>query len=115
MIFLVAVIVIAIIIWVIWTMKRDNDISQKGIVTDAVVSRVESSESTVERPKEFGELKGKEEIETTYTYYVTYRTQDGQEVEAKLGEVGGATLNKGDSIRIKYLPGKPNFVLPELR
>ena len=48
-------------------MKRDDDISKKGIVTDAVVSRVDVKESKVdkvERKKEFFENKVKEEIET---------------------------------------------------
>ena len=111
-------IIIAIIIWVIFSMKRDDDISKKGIVTDAVVSRVDVKESKVdkvERKKEFFENKVKEEIETDYTYYVTFKTQDGKEVEARLGEVGTRRLNKGDSIRIKYLPGKTDYVLPELR
>lgn len=118
MAFITAVIVIAIIIWVIFSMKRDDDISKKGIVTDAVVSRVDVKESKVdkvERKKEFFENKVKEEIETDYTYYVTFKTQDGKEVEARLGEVGTRRLNKGDSIRIKYLLGKTDYVLPELR
>ncbi len=115
MAFLIGIIVIGIVIWAVLSVKRDGDISKKGIVTEAVVSRVETREHMVERPKEFGELKGKEEVETEYAYYVTYKTQDGKEVEAKLGEVGVRTLNKGDSIRIKYLPAKPDYVHLELK
>jgi hypothetical protein len=45
----------------------------------------------------------------------TFKTQDGKEVEARLGEFGTSRFNKGDSVRIKYLPGKTDYVLPELR
>ncbi len=113
MAFLTGIIVIAIIIWVVLSMKRDGDISKKGIVTEAVISRVESREHQVERPKKFGEIVDTEEFETEYTYYVTYKTQDGRDVEAKLGDVKVGTLKTGDTIRIKYLPQKPDYVISE--
>ena len=60
-------------------------------------------------------------VNTSYTYYVTYRAMDGQTVEAKLGSgksidnrIGkswDSDLKEGKSIRIKYLPEKPKYVI----
>ena len=59
---------------------------------------------------------------TTYTYYVRYTMQNGEEVEAKLGsgkgidnQIGGVKwakdLQEGSPVRIKYLPEKPKYVI----
>lgn len=48
----------------------------------------------------------KEELEK----YVTYRTLDGQTVEARLNRLPDS-IHVGEEIRIKYLPEKPNYVL----
>ena len=66
------------------------------------MSRIVSHDS---EPDEHGH------INTTYTYYVKYQTQDGQTVEAKLGNAPSHTY-EGMALRIKYLPEKPKYVVP---
>lgn len=108
----IGAIVIVALIGVILTTKRNNEIKQNGIEADAVVSRIKENESVDEDGF----------ITTSYTYYVTYRTTDGQTVEAKLGSgksidnhiVGkpwDSDLKEGVNIRIKYLPEKPKYVI----
>lgn len=109
----VAVIVIAIAAGVIYTAKRNSEIKRSGIETDAVVTRVREDVST--------DSEGLGET-VTYIYYVTYRTTDGQTVEAQLtsgksldvrvgGKVWDRDLHEGSSVRIKYLPEKPKYVI----
>ena len=97
---------------VIMTTKRNNEIKQNGIETDAVVSRVSVNESVDEDGF----------VTTSYTYYVKYRMMDGQTVEAKLGsgksvdthitkKSWDSDLGEGVKIRIKYLPDKPKYVI----
>ena len=95
------VILLLIIIVVVRSKKREKAINEDGIVADAVVSR-EKEESTETSDNHF---------ETTYTYYVKFRTQDGEEVEALLGNVRNRRLRSGDNVRIKYLPGKTNYAI----
>lgn len=105
------VIVIVIAVVIIFTAKRNNEIKQNGVETDAVVTRVKENES----------VDGDGFVTVTYTYYVTYRSMDGQTVEAKLGSgksvdnrIGkswDSDLTEGSSVRIKYLPQKPNYVI----
>lgn len=104
---LIAIIVVAFIIWAMVGVKKDGDLSKKGIVADAIVSRVDDRETTNDDKKseDFGK------IEHSYTYYVKYRTQEGIEVEAKLGNPP-VSLNQGSAIRIKYLPDKTGYVIP---
>ena len=93
------------------TRKRNNEIKRSGIETDAVVTRVREDVST-------------DEDGTTYTYifYVTYQTQEGQTVEARLASgksvdirigknVWDRDLHEGSAVRIKYLPDKPDYVI----
>lgn len=107
-----AVIAVIIIICIVLTAKRNKEIEQNGIEADAVVSRVKE----VEHTDEDGIVTN-----TTYIYYVTYRTMDGQTVEAKLasgksfdnriGRSWYSDLQKGSNVRIKYLPEKPKYVI----
>ena len=98
---IIAAVVIALAASIIFTIKRNGAIQQNGIEADAVVSRIEESESA--------DNDGSRE--TTYTYYVRYQTKDGQSVEAKLGNAP-SRIYEGMGIRIKYLPEKPKYVLP---
>ena len=109
----IAVCVIVIIAAVIITNKRNNEIRTAGIEADAVVSRIKEDTST----DADGSISG-----TTYTYYVRYTMQNGEEVEAKLGsgkgidnQIGGVRwakdLQEGSPVRIKYLPEKPKYVI----
>ena len=84
----------------IYTFIRNNKIRKNGVEADAVVSRIEEERSTsTEGGADF-----------TYTYYVVYTNQDGQEIEAKLSSAPGHT-RVGDPVRIKYLPEKPKFAI----
>ncbi len=109
----IAVVVAVVVIWILVTRKRNMEIGEKGIVTDAVVKRIEERESD-------SEDNGVQS--TTYTYIVKYRTQDGRDVEAKMGsEKSVALLNRGttwdrdlqvgSTVQIKYLPEKPYYVV----
>ncbi|MBO4854292.1 MAG: DUF3592 domain-containing protein [Oscillospiraceae bacterium] len=108
----VGVIVLAIAVGIIYTAKRNNEIKQNGIETDATVTRVKEHESS----DEYGHTTG-----ISYTYYVTYRMLNGETVEAKLASgksydshIGGSwdqDLHEGSNVRIKYLPEKPNYVI----
>ena len=106
------VLVVIILAGVVFTAKRNNEIKQNGIVTEAVVSRIKENEST--------DSDGF--TTTSYIYYVTYRTMDGQTVEAKLasgksidnritGKAWDSDLRVGTSVHIKYLPDKPKYVI----
>lgn len=108
----IAVIVIVIIAGVVFTAKRNNAIKRSGIVTNAVVTRVKENESTDEDGH----------VSYSYTFYVTYRTQEGQSVEAQLAsgksfdiKIGKMAwdrdLHEGSNVRIQYLPEKPNYVI----
>ena len=97
----IAVIAVAAIAAIIFTVKRNNAIQKNGIEADAEVSRI------VEHEKEGNDATS----EVTYTYYVKYRTQDGQTIEAKLGNEP-AHIRVGSQLRIKYLPDKPKYVIP---
>ena len=109
----IAVCVIVIIVAIVITQKRNNEIKARGIEADAVVSSIKEDVST----DADGSISG-----TIYTYYVTYETQTGERVTAKLGsgkgidnQIGGvrwaADLQEGSPVRIKYLPEKPKYVI----
>ena len=79
---------------------RTNAIKKNGIEANAVVSRIKEQEST--------DSDGF--TDTTYIYFVKFRTQDGQDIEARLSNPSG-TIKIGDELRIKYLPNKPKMVI----
>ena len=94
------VVVVGIVGGIIFTIMRTNAIKKNGIEANAVVSRIKEQEST--------DSDGF--TDTTYIYYVTFTTQDGQSVEAKLGNPP-SKIKVGDSLTIKYLPNKPKLVV----
>ena len=98
---LMAAVLLAVLVGVVITIRRNNAIRQGGIETDAVVSRIQEHETRNDDGSR----------ETNYTYYVQYQTEDGQVVEAKLGKAPLRTA-VGDRLRIKYLPEKPKYVIP---
>ena len=105
---LVGIIVVGIIIWAVVSMKKDQDIKNDGIETEAVVSRVEEHYS-INEDRESENYKENEY--TGSTYYVKYQNEKGETVEAKLGPQPHA-LQQGSKIRIKYSPKNPKYVLP---
>ena len=98
---IIAAVVIILAVSFVFTAKRNSAIQKNGIEADAVVSRVEESETE--------DNDGHRDV--NYTYYVRYQTQDGKTVEAKLGNAP-ARAYEGMSLRIKYVPEKPKYVLP---
>ena len=97
---IIGVVVIVIVGGIIFTIVRTNAIKKNGIEANAVVSRIKEQENT--------DSEGF--TDTTYIYYVTFTTQDGQSVEAKLGNPP-SKIKVGDSLTIKYLPNKPKLVV----
>lgn len=97
---IIGVVVVAIVGGIIFTVMRTNAIKKNGIEANAVVSRIKEQENT--------DSEGV--TDTTYIYYVTFTTQDGQSVEAKLSNPP-SKIKVGDSLTIKYLPNKPKLVI----
>jgi len=83
----------------IWAFVVSKKVKKEGIETDAVVSRVEL--------REWGDLEAHNSI--TEEYYITYRNQDGQDVEAMLTNPGNHTFKEGDTIKVKYLPDRQDY------
>ena len=94
---LIGVFVITVVAVVIFTIRRNKAIINNGIEADAVVSRIQ-------------EDVGGDDEGVSYSYYVSYTTQDGQTVEARINDLPSHT-HVGDPVRIKYLPEKPKYVL----
>ena len=94
------VVVVGIVGGIIFTIMRTNAIKKNGIEANAVVSRIKEQEST--------DSDGF--TDTTYIYFVKFRTQDGQDIEARLSNPSG-TIKIGDELRTKYLPNKPKMVI----
>ncbi len=104
---------VAAIILILITAKRNRDLKDSGVETDAVVTRIWENTST-----------DPDTLVTTtdYVYFVTYRTDDGDTVEARLAsgksvetykdqEFWYGDLHEGSVVRIKYLPSKPKYVI----
>lgn len=108
----IGVLLLVIIGFVIYTAIRNKEIQEKGIITNATVTRIVEQEST--------DSEGFSST-TQYIYYVTYTMQNGQTVEAKLasgksidnriGKSWDDDLHQGSHVTIKYLPEKPNYVI----
>ncbi|MBR0282690.1 MAG: hypothetical protein IJQ81_14090 [Oscillibacter sp.] len=96
-----AVIVVAIVAGVIYSIALARKIQKNGIEADAVLTRVETHTTT--------DSDG--DMTTTTTYYVTYINQEGQSVEAALMTEPPRSVRQGASLRVKYLPEKPKSVV----
>lgn len=92
---MIVVFVASIVAIVVFTARRNKAIKENGIETNAVVSSIEEDADP---------------DSNSYTYYVTYRTLDGQTVEARVNRLPD-NINVGEEVRIKYLPEKPKYVL----
>ncbi len=96
----IGVIVLVVIIGFIYNYKRSKAINEKGIEVDAVLSRikeVEGQDSDGNRTSD-------------YEYFVKYKNESGETVEAKLGNPP-RFITEGTQLRVKYLPEKPKYVL----
>ena len=106
-------VIAALLVFVIVRTKRVNsEIEQNGLETGAVVSRV----------KEDVTYHSDGSVFVNKEYYVRYRTIRGESVEARLGSGKSVVVTEGKkawdrdliegaSLRIKYLPDKPNYVI----
>ena len=93
--------VAALIIGVsIFMLVRRQKIKKNGKTATAVVTRIEEKES-------FDSDSG---TTVSYEYYVTYYSESGENIEARLDNPPRKT-NVGDQLTIKYLPEKPNLVV----
>ena len=97
--YLFAAVAALIVAAAIYTFIRNRKIRKNGVETDAVVSRIDESVSA-----------SPDTVDVNYIYYVTYVSQDGKTVEARLDSAPGYT-RVGEPVRIKYLPEKPNFAV----
>jgi len=102
MLFKVAVgaVIVIVIAVIVYNYLRSKAINERGIEADAVVTRVKEIESEND--------EGIHDV--TYEYYVTYTNEAGQAVEAKLGNPPRFIM-EGTTLRVKYLPEKPKYVL----
>ena len=98
--YLVIGIIAAVVIVAAYNIIKVLTIRKKGVEADGVISRITESSS----------VDGDGSLDVTYTYYVVYRTQDGNEIEANLNHAPGRT-RVGDQVRIKYLPEKPKHAV----
>lgn len=90
----------AIILWggfilicaVIYLVSRrmKSEIEEKGIETTGVISRI--------TPTDYVDVE-----DMNFNYYVRFRTEDGEEVEAVLSNPGSG-LEEGQRVNIKYHP-----------
>ena len=93
-------IIAAVVIVAAFKIIKVITIRRKGIETEGIISRIEE-QSTVD---------GDGSLDVTYTYYVIFKTQDGQKTEADLNHAPGH-MRVGDQVRIKYLPEKPKHAV----
>lgn len=96
----IAVVVIAVIAGFVYNYRRSKAINENGIETDAVLSRIEE--------KEGQDADGNRTVD--YVYYVKYKNEAGETVEARLGNPPHFII-EGTPLRVKYLPEKPKYVL----
>ena len=96
---LIGVIAIAVIVWFIFNYQRSKKIQENGIEADAVVSRIKEIEGE--------DADGHREV--NYEYFVRYQNEEGQTVEARLGNPPRFAM-VGTELKVKYLPEKPKYV-----
>ena len=89
---IIAALVTAVIYYVIISFR----IHRNGVETDAVISRIKIDTDA--------------DDDIVKTYYVTYRNDDGEAVEALLGNPRH-NMTQGVRLRVKYLPEKPKHVV----
>lgn len=87
----------------IWAYVVTKRVKNDGIVTEAVVSRVELHEWSGGT----GDLWAADSF--TEEYYITYTNRDGQMVEAMLTNPGNRSFVVGDRMKIKYLPDRQEY------
>ena len=99
---IIGIIFLFIVTGGIWAFLLSKKIKREGIETEAVVSRIKKNVWTEET--------GPDTV--TMEYYVSYRNQAEQTVEAVLSRVPKKLqLVEGSKVRIKYLPSRQDYVV----
>ena len=96
----VAVVIIAVLIVAARNRKRSKAINENGIEVDAVVSRI----------KEVETVNADGDRYVNYEYFVKFRNEAGETVEARLGNPS-PNITEGTRLRVKFLLEKPKYVL----
>lgn len=94
----IVIFLILIVIGGIYAFIVSKKVKSEGIETTAVVSRVVETETT-----DLDHL-----TKTSYTHYIRYTNQAGEQVEAVLSNPSDE-LSVGTRIRIKYLPDRQEY------
>lgn len=100
MLTLASIIFIPLIVLIILDNKKRKEIEEKGIITDAYISKVDTISDD-----DYGVSH------VRYTCYVKFIGDDGKEHETTIGT--STNMSYGRKIKIKYVPGKYDYVLVE--
>ena len=97
---IIGIIVVGLFIIKAATMlKKAKKIDREGLETDAVVSRVE-------------EIWDPETHSSSYTTYVEYKDEDGVLRESPMTLTQNVEYERGESVRIRFIPGEHKLVRP---
>ncbi|MBR0462168.1 MAG: hypothetical protein IJJ00_05610 [Erysipelotrichaceae bacterium] len=92
--------IIAVTVFIILAaraLKKARKIEEEGIMTDAVISRIE-------------EIWDPDTASSSYTTYVRYKDENGQLRESPMSIDTGIEYTEGDKVRIRFLPGDYEMV-----
>lgn len=101
---IIAIIVVVVLSLLIYSIITNNKIKKNGIEAKGEISRIDVLNT--QNVNEDGSV----DVDTTKTYFVKYKNQDGEEIEARLNNPS-FIQKQGDIIKIKYLPEKPYTVV----
>ena len=97
----IAIIIIVIVASAfLFAIVRMLRVKIKGVEAEGYISRIEETDST--------DSDG--DPTTTYDYYVVYKTEEGRQTEATVGNPIGR-YQVGDRVRVKYMPGEESYAL----
>ena len=98
-------IILVVVVLVVVSIISTNKIKKNGVEAEAKISRI-----VIRNTQTVHEDTGLVDNDTDETYYVKFKHQNGEEIEALLTNprIG---LREEDMIKIKYLPEKPNKVV----
>ena len=102
---IIGVILLIVVAGGIYAFISYNKIKKNGIEAEAEVSRI-----NVERTERIDNDTNMIETETSKTYYVKYKNENGEEIESLLSNPKMG-LKEGDIIKIKYLPENTKNVI----
>ena len=97
---IIGIVAVAAVGGIIFVVMRYRKINANGIETTATISRIKEVESN--------DSDGGRSV--SYEYFVKYTNQNGEVIEAKLGSAP-RFAQEGDTVKIKYLPEKPKYVI----